>query len=687
MSKPVRTFIARAAGAAAAVAFTFAAVSCATSAPRGEATIGPWGVDLTQIDPAVSPGDDFYRYVNGRWLATFQIPPDRTNYGAFTVLAERAEQDVLQIIEDSAAANAAAGSPEQKIGDLYASFMDEATVAARGLEPLKDGLDQIAAAETHEDILRVMARPDLASAGPVGGGVDVDFMHPDTYVFYMTHGGLGLPDRDYYLVDDERYSALRTEYAAHIGRMLTLAGLSDGDERADRIVALETRIAEAHWERARRRDRDLTYNRMTVDELVDYAPGLDWKLLFNESGLGGMTELVAREKDAFPKLAQIFADTPVDTWKDYLTFHVLSAHAPYLPPAFEEEDFAFFGRTLSGQPQQRDRWRRGVDLVNGAIGMEVGKVYVERHFPPEAKVEMERLVDNLKAALAARIETLDWMTPETKAQALDKLSEFTTKIGYPDEWEDYSALTIVRDDLVGNVRRANEWAWNDMVEKLGGPIDPHEWEMTPQTVNAYYSPNRNEIVFPAAILQAPFFDVNADPAVNYGAIGAVIGHEIGHGFDDQGRKTDGQGMLRDWWTDADAAAFEAKAEALGGQYGSYEPLPGYRVNPELTMGENIGDLGGVSMALEAYHRSLRRRTPPALDGFTGDQRFFMGWGQIWARKYRDEELINRLSTDPHSPSEYRANGVVRNVDAWYEAFGVQPGGALYLPPESRVSIW
>jgi predicted metalloendopeptidase len=446
-------------------------------------------------------------------------------------------------------------------------------------------------------------------------------------------------------------------------------------------------MAEAHWERARRRDREATYNLMTLRELARYAPGLNWRLLFDEAGLADVEEIVAEEKDAFPKLARIFADTPVATWRDYLTFHVLSVHAAYLPAAFEEENFDFFQRTLNGQPMQRARWRRGVDLVSGAIGFEVGKVYVQRHFPSEAKAEMEELVDNLKAALAARLDAIDWMTEETKAEARDKLAGFTAKIGYPEEWEDYSALVVRRDDLIGNVRRVNEWAWNDQVAKLGAPIDPHEWLMTPQTVNAYYSPNRNEIVFPAAILQAPFFDPNADDAVNYGAIGAVIGHEIGHGFDDQGRKSDGRGMLRDWWTETDVAAFDTKAGALGAQYASYEPLPGHRLNAELTMGENIGDLGGLSMALEAYRMTFGGQPAPMLDGFTGDQRFFLSWAQIWRRKYRDEELINRISTDPHSPSEFRTNGVVRNMDAWYEAFGVEPGSALYLPPDHRVTIW
>ena len=591
------------------------------------------------------------------------------------------------IIEDAAAANAADGAPEQKIGDLYASFMETDAIEAAGLAPIEDGLDAIAAAQTHADILAIMARPDLASNGPVGGAVDIDSKNPERYVFYITHAGLGLPDRDYYLDDAERFASIRDAYADHIAALLALAGFDDTEDRAARIVALETAMAETHWERARRRDRDLTYNLTTIDALADYAPGIDWRLLFDEAGLADVDEVVVRERDAFPALAAVFAETDVATWRDYLTFHVLSAHAEYLPAAFDDENFAFFGRTLTGQPEQRERWRRGVDLVNDVIGFEVGKVYVERHFPPGAKTEMEVLVDNLKTAFAQRLDQLDWMTDETKEEARAKLAGFGTKIGYPDEWEDYSALAIRRDDLIGNMRRANVWAWNDQIEKLDGPIDHTEWFMTPQTVNAYYSPNRNEIVFPAAILQAPFFDLGADPAVNYGAIGAVIGHEIGHGFDDQGRKSDGAGVLRDWWTAADADAFQLKTDALGGQYGAYEPLPGHRIDPLLTMGENIGDLGGVTMALEAYRMSLDGAPAPVIDGFTGEQRFFMAWAQVWRRKYRDEELINRISTDPHSPSAYRTNGVVRNIDAWYEAFDVGPDDDLYLPPGSRVSIW
>jgi len=650
--------------------------------------LGAWGIDLAQVDATVDPGDDFFRYVNGVWLDTFEIPADRTNYGSFTVLAERAEVQVRAIIEDAAAADAPSGSSEQKIGDLFNGFMDVDAIEAAGLDPIQDGLDDITAATTHDDVLRLFSRSDFRTGGFVGAFVGVDSKNTGFNITYMGQGRLGLPDRDYYLDENnERYTTIRAAYVEHMASMFTLAGIEGGADKAQAILALETRMAGAHWERARRRDRDQTYNQMSVDELMTYAPGVDWRMVLDASGLSGAESVVLREKDAIPQLAAIFADTPVATWRDYMTFNALSNYADFLPAAFDEENFAFFGNTLSGQPEQRDRWKRGVAVVNDNIGFEVGQVYVARHFSPEAKAEMELLVANLRTALSARIETLDWMTDETKVEAHAKLEAFTPKIGYPDVWEDYAALDILPGDIIGNIRRSQVWEWADNIAKLDQPVDDTEWGMTPQTVNAYYSPSRNEIVFPAAILQAPFFDLNADDAVNYGGIGAVIGHEIGHGFDDQGRKSDGDGMLRDWWTDADAAAFELKTDALGAQYGAYEPVEGYTLNPELTMGENLGDLGGMNMALEAYNLSLNGDDAEVLDGYSGEQRFFMAWAQVWRRKYREEELINRIATDPHSPSEYRTNGVVRNMAEWYEAFGVETDDELYLPEDERVSVW
>jgi len=648
--------------------------------------LGDFGLDLDTMDQTVQPGDDFFRYVNGKWLDSFEIPADRTSYGSFTVLADRSEKQVRQIIQNAAKADASMGSSEQKIGDLYASFLDTGTIEERGLSGLQPDLDAIAAASDHVQIAEIMSRPDLPSRGPFGGFVNVDSKVPTAYAFYLSHSGLGMPSRDYYLDKDERSVALQAGYQAHIANMLNLANVENAEEKAAAIMALETKIAEAQWDRQDRRNRDLTYNKMTMEELVKFAPGYPWQAANEAAGLS-VNEVVVREKSAFPKIAKIFAETSLDDWKAYLTFHVLSSNAASLPKAFDDENFAFFGTQLYGQPQQRDRWKRGVALVNRSLGEAVGQIYVGLYFPPESKRKMDELVENVRKALGQRIDGLEWMSDETKVEARAKLAAFTPKIGYPDKWKDYSSLQIDRLDLLGNTRAAGVWAWNEQKSKLGGPIDKSEWFMSPQTVNAYYSPGRNEIVFPAAILQAPFFDPNADPAVNYGGIGAVIGHEMGHGFDDQGSKSDGTGQLRNWWTAEDKVAFDARTGELGKQYDEFSPLEGYTVNGKATMGENIGDLGGLTFAINAYHLSLDGKPAPVIDGLTGDQRLFMAWAQVWRGKYRDEALINRLKTAPHSPTEFRTNGVVRNMDAWYEAFDVKPGDALYLPPEQRVRIW
>ncbi len=660
----------------------------APEAPRASAAFGSFGVDLAQMDHAVRPGDDFYRHVNGRWLDTFEIPADRTNYGVFTALAETAEEQVRAIIEEAARMDSPRGTPAQQVGDLYNSWMDEERVEALGLAPIAADLERLAGLPDKESVARVMGDTSLTSNAIVGGYVDVDARQTDRYILYLTQSGLGLPNRDYYLDEGERFTALRAAYAAYIARMFDLAGIDGGADKARAIMALETRMAEVHWDPAKRRDRDLTYNLIGADELESYAPGFPWAALLEESGLSDQSQFVLRENDAVQALARIFDQTPLQTWRDYLTFHFLDRHAAYLPRAFDEANFDFFSRTLSGQPEQRERWRRGVALIDRTLGEAVGRIYVEQHFPPEAKAQMQDLVENLRTAFHRRLdEGVEWMGPQTREEARAKLAAFTPKIGYPENWETYDGLDIRPGDLIGNARRAGEWSWRDQLEKLGGPIDRDEWYMTPQTVNAYYNPQLNEIVFPAAILQPPFFDPAADPAVNYGAIGAVIGHEMGHGFDDQGRKSDGTGMLRDWWTPEDAARFDDLAAQLGAQYAQYEPLPGHRLNPALGMGENIGDLGGLTLAYEAYRLSLGGEEAPVIDGYTGDQRFFMSWAQIWRRLYREEELINRIRTGPHSPSEFRANGVVRNMDPWYAAFDVQPGDALYLPPEDRVTIW
>ncbi len=652
-----------------------------------EPVLGAWGVDLTAMDATADPGDDFNRYVNGAWIDTNEIPADRSRYGSFDALRENSDERVKAIIEDIAAGEHASGTEAQKIKDMFNNWMDAGAIEARGLAAVQDELDAIAAADSREALTRIINSPGVASNDIFGMFLNVDSKSPDRYSFYVGQAGLGLPDRDYYFNDADRFAAIRAAYVAHVAEMLTLAGVDGADAKADAIMAFETNLAESHWDRVKRRNRDLTYNKMTLAELETYAPGYDWSAAFDQSGAAKTDYLVVTTKDAMPKLAATWAETDLQTLKDYATFHTLSNNAQYLPAAFDEASFNFFGRTLNGQPEQRERWKRGVTLVNGYLGFAVGKEYVARHFPPEAKAEMERLVDNLRTALGMRIDELDWMGEDTKVQAHDKLAKFTPKVGYPDVWEDYSAMTIVEGDLMANVKAARVWNWEDSLSKVGGPVDETEWGMTPQTVNAYYSPTRNEIVFPAAILQAPFFDLVADPAVNYGGIGAVIGHEMGHGFDDQGAKSDGDGVLRDWWTADDKAAFEARTGRLAAQYDEFEPLPGHRVNGKLTLGENIGDNGGMAMAYEAYKLSLDGGEPPVLDGYTGDQRFFMAWAQVWRGKIRDEALINRLATDSHSPGDVRAQGPVRNMDAWYAAFDVTEDDALFIAPEDRVKIW
>ena len=647
--------------------------------------LGDWGIDLSAMDSAVDPGDDFFRYVNGAWLEEFEIPAEFSNYGSFTVLFERSEAQVKEIIEDAATSDAPPGSIEQKIGDYYSSYLDTDTINEKGLSPIQPQLDAYDALQTHGHVAMAFAEVDYDSESPFGMWVDVDNKNPDRYIVYLSQSGLGLPNRDYYLKPE--FEDKRAAYKEFLAQMLGFAGVDDPAVRAEAVYALEERMAEVHWEPAKRRNADLTYNLYNLEELEDYAPEIPWAESFAKLGIGDQKEFVVRENDAVQNLAKIFADTPVEVWKDYLKVHALSSNAAVLPTEIDEARFAFYGKELSGTPQQRERWKRGVAAVNGAMGEAVGQVYVERNFPPESKRQMEELVGNLKTAFATRIDSLEWMTEETKAEAHEKLSKFTTKIGYPDEWTDYSSLNVVAGDAFGNSMRASRFGYEEMISKLGQPIDKTEWFMTPQTVNAYYSRNRNEIVFPAAILQAPFFDPHADPAVNYGGIGAVIGHEIGHGFDDQGRKADGDGLQRDWWTSQDAADFEVLADRLGKQYATYSPVEGLHVNPGLTMGENLGDLGGMTVAYEAYKLSLDGEEPPVLDGYTGDQRFFMAWAQVWKRKYREDELKRRLVTDPHSPSEYRTNGIVRNMTPWYSAFDVTRDDDLYLPEDERVQIW
>ncbi|MCQ8184402.1 M13 family metallopeptidase [Parvularcula maris] len=656
----------------------------AEAAPQGP-ELGDFGVETADMQAEVDPGDDFYQYVNGAWLDSFEIPAERSSYNSFTRLFERSEERIRTIIEESAEADAAAGSLEQKIGDYYAAFMDTEAINSAGLAPIQDELSAYAAAESHEDIIELMLDPSYAAPSPFGVGVGIDAKQPDKHSVYVGQSGLGLPDRDYYLTD--QFADKAEAYEAYLGQMLSFAGVENAEEAAADVFAFEKALAEVHWSRAERRQRDKTYNKHTLAELEELAPGFPWASMMETLGGDGEEYYIVSTPSAIEGSAEIFRDTPVETLKNYLMARAVSSYASVLPQEIDDANFAFYGTELSGTPEQRPRWKRGVSAVNGSMGEAVGKVYVERYFPEDSKRQMDELVANLRVAFAERLANLDWMSEETKAEAKAKLDAFTPKIGYPNEWTDYSSLDVAEGDPVGNMRAARVFRFEDNWSKLGEPIDPEEWGMTPQTVNAYYSSTRNEIVFPAAILQAPFFDPEADLAVNYGGIGAVIGHEIGHGFDDQGRKSDGTGALRDWWTAEDAERFEAKTEVLGAQYATYEPIEGFPINPDLTMGENIGDLGGLSMAYSAYKLATEGQDVPVIDGFTGDQRFFMAWAQVWKGLYRDEALKQQVASDSHSNGKFRVNGVVRNMDPWYTAFEVTEDDELYLAPEDRVSIW
>lgn len=646
------------------------------------------GIEKANFDTNVRPQDDFFRYVNGMWLDTTEIPADRSNYGSFTELADEAEKAQREIIEAAAAAtDAEEGTEEQKVGAFYRAFMDEARVEELGMSSVEPMLAEIDSLADHDDVIRFFGELQRHSIKvPVGFYVSNDSKEPTRYAVYLSQYGLGLPNRDYY--DKEGFADKKAAYETYIADMLALSGFDATDERAAGILALEERMAALNWTPTENRDRNKTYNKFTREELEGLSEGFDWNAFLEAAGIADKVEdVIVRQPSYAAALGQIVRETSVDTWKDYFRFHMMDASAPYLSSDFVEREFAFSGKTLAGTEENRPRWKRAVGTINNVLGEAVGKLYVSKHFKPEAKQRMEVLVDNLVRAFETGIDNLEWMSAETKQQAHDKLSKFTPKIGYPDKWRDYSALTVSDGDLFGNVVRAAEFGYQRQVNKLGAPIDRDEWFMTPQTVNAYYNPPMNEIVFPAAILQPPFFNMEAEDAVNYGGIGAVIGHEISHGFDDQGRKSDGDGVLRDWWTAEDAAAFDARARMLGEQYDNYCPFEDACVNGKFTMGENIGDLSGLKVAWMAYRMSLNGEEAPVIDGLTGDQRFFMGWAQVWRRLYRDDNLRMRLSTDPHSPSKYRTNGIVCNIDAWYEAFEVKPEDAMYLPPERRVEIW
>jgi putative endopeptidase len=656
----------------------------APAAPRAQ--IGAWGLDLTSRDTSVKPGDDFYRYADGGWLDRNQIPPDRTSWTASSELSERAERDIRAIVE-ALPQSAPAASGEQKVGDFYRAYLNTDVIEQSGLAPARPALDAIAAARTYEQLAALMGRPDLDLKSPLGVGITLDQKNPDRYIVFITQSGISLPDRDYYLKDELVFTTLRAKYVAHIGRMLALAGEKNVEAQAASILDIETQIAKLHWPAAKRRERDLTYNLRTRKDLDKLTPGFPWQPLLGAQGLGNQTEFVVRELDAVEGLAKLFKHIAVERWRAYFEYQYLASCADVLPRAFDDERFGFYGRTLNGQPQQRDRWKRSITALNVGLGEAIGQLYVQQHFPPESKQKVLDLVGNLRAAYAARIQQLTWMSADTKKVALEKLAAFRPKIGYPDKWRDYSGLQVHAGDAFGNATRASVFEWQRQLDRLGKPTDRDEWRMTPQTVNAYYNPTFNEIVFPAAILQPPYFDPNADAAVNYGGIGGVIGHEMGHGFDDQGSKSDAQGVLRTWWQPADDTAFRKRVDSLAAQYDEFVALPGLKVNGRLTLGENIGDLGGLSVAYEAYHLSLNGKTPAVLDGLSGDQRFFLSWAQVWRSLYRDEQMRTLVMSNPHSPPKFRVNGPVRNVDAWYEAFDVKAGDQLYVPPEDRVRIW
>ncbi len=647
------------------------------------------GVDLQNMDTSATPQNDFFQYVNGGWLASTEIPADRSRWGSFDELNEAAEKQVLTIVQETAALpNPAPGSEQQKVADLFRAFMNESAIEAAGVEPLRDDLAAIDALQSHEDLLNYWADAShYIPTAPLGLYVSQDQGHSDQYITSLNQSGLGLPDRDYYLNTDAPSVELRDQYRSHISKLFELAGIADADTAADRIIAIETRIAQAHWSRVQNRDRDATYNRLSIDELNAAAPGIDWPRYLKVAGADNIDALVVRQPAYLTELAAFHHEFPVAGWQDYQRFHLLREAAPYLSSGFVEEHFDFYNRTLSGQPEMRSREKRGMNVVQSALGFIVGKMYVDRHFKPEAKERMDALVGNLKVAFRAAIDELEWMSPETKIEAQDKLAKFTTKIGYPDVWRDYSCVDIRADDLWGNLQRADVCEYQRILARLGKPVDREEWGMTPQTVNAYYSSTMNEIVFPAAILQPPFFNVDADDAVNYGAIGGVIGHEITHGFDDQGRKSDGDGNLRSWWTDVDAEQFSSRAQRMIDQYDSFEPIEGMRIQGALALGENIADLGGLTVSYQAWQQSLGERQSPEIGGFTGAQRFFMGWSQVWRTKYRDEAMRRQLITGPHSPGMYRVLGVLSNMPEFYQAFDVQPGDGMYRPEEVRVKIW
>jgi putative endopeptidase len=647
------------------------------------------GIDKSGFDESVLPQDDFFAYVNGTWIKNTEIPADRALWGTFYALRDQSNKDIRTLVEEvSAVEDVKNGTPAQKIRDFYNSYMDVEKSTILGAEAIRSELTEIAAASSLDDIYRLFSTLGVYGVdSPIGGYIFSDEKDPNTNVVYVAQAGLTLPDRDYYLKDDEQFVKGRQLYLDYVANIFTQAGFENGAGRAESLLALETKLAEVQWTKEENRNPVNSYNPKTLTELKEMSPKINWDITFEAAGISARDLYIVSQPSFFEAAGDIIAEAELDLLKDYLTFQTLSSFSPVLGNDFFSLWFGFFRQGLSGVSEPQPQWKRAVNATNGNMGELLGQLYVDRHFQPEAKARMDILIQNLIKAYEKSIIELEWMSEETKQQALVKLSKFTPKIGYTDNWRDYSKMDITAGDLVGNIKSAAEFEYNRQLNKLDAPVDKGEWFMNPQTVNAYYNPVWNEIVFPASILQPPFFNVNADDAVNYGGIGAVIGHEIGHGFDDQGRQYNGDGNLSDWWTEDDAEKFDERKNALAAQYDGYEVIDGLTINGQFTSGENIGDLGGLSIAYLAYKMSLNGKEAPVIDGLTGDQRFFLGWAQVWRSKSRDEETKQRLTTDPHSPAKFRANGAAVNVPAFYEAFEVKEGDGMYLPPEERVKIW
>jgi putative endopeptidase len=646
------------------------------------------GILFEHMDKSINPGDDFFEYVNGAWLKNTEIPADKSSYGSFNILRDNSEEDVRVIIEEAASSGAESGSNEQKVGDLYKSYMDMETRNALGIKPLEPHLGHVDAISNLKDLSEYLAQAGkYGASNPLGLYISVDAKVPTEYALHIWQAGLGLPDREYYFNEDEKSADIRGKYVEHIRKMLTLSNIDGAEKSAQIIMDIETNIAKIHWKKEENRDSNKTYNKYEISDLKELLSNFDLDVYFNVTGVEKVSHVIVNQPSYLAGFNSLLSEVDLASWKLYLKWSLVNDLASRLNSELDQQNFDFYSKTLSGVEEQRPMWRRAVSAVNGNLGEVVGAVYVSKHFLPEAKERMTGLVQNLITAYEMSIRDLDWMGEETKVKALEKLSKFNPKIGYPDVWKDYSKLEIKADDLVGNIYRSALVVHNREVAKLGGPIDRNEWFMTPQTVNAYYNPTMNEIVFPAAILQPPFFNMAADDAVNYGGIGGVIGHEIGHGFDDQGSRYDGDGKLEDWWTENDQEKFKQRTSALIAQYDAFEPLEGLHVNGTYTLGENIGDLSGLSIAYKAYKLSLNGKEAPVIEGLTGDQRLFIGWAQAFQAKIRDEALTEQIKTDPHSPSRYRVNGVVFNIDAFYDAFNIGPESKLYIKPEDRVRIW